>query len=81
MIKVVCEKCGYVLYEGMFIGEIPAKRMKTVSFYEWLNVMYNGKCPNCGRKLPVEPKKIVIKTKKSNCVISFQEQNGRRGKR
>lgn len=48
--KVVCHQCGYVLYEGAELkppDEIIHK--------------YDGKCPQCGRKLAFIPLNVDIK--------------------
>jgi len=47
---VICDKCGAVLYEG--------KELKAP--YE-VGETYDGKCPNCGKKLSYTPKKVEIK--------------------
>jgi len=51
--KIVCEKCGYVLYESKEL--IPPLQV-----YE----KYNGVCPNCKKKLNRKPLKIEIKINK-----------------
>ena len=47
---VKCRKCGAVLYEG--------EDLKTP--YEIVGP-YDGKCPNCGKKLSNIPKTVEIK--------------------
>jgi len=49
-LQVICHKCGAILYEGI---EIKAPN-EIISDYD-------GKCPNCGRKLSDIPKKVEIK--------------------
>ena len=47
-VSVVCHGCGKSLYEGRDMIPIYRLRIKT-----------NGRCPECGRKLSVEPLKIT----------------------
>jgi DNA-directed RNA polymerase subunit RPC12/RpoP len=49
-LRVICDRCGAVLYEGM---EIKAPN-EIISDYD-------GKCPNCGKKLSDMPKMVEIK--------------------
>jgi len=46
--KVICSKCGYVLYKGMELKSPD----EIIQKYE--------KCPSCGRKLSIKPIKIEI---------------------
>jgi DNA-directed RNA polymerase subunit RPC12/RpoP len=51
--KVVCQGCGYELYNGPELkppDEIIQK--------------HNGKCPNCGRKLSFIPQNVEVKPMK-----------------
>jgi len=47
--KVICSKCGYILYEGM--------ELKTP---DEILQQYEERCPKCGRKLSIHPVKILI---------------------
>jgi len=47
--KVICSKCGYILYEGM--------ELKTP---DEILQQYEERCPKCGRKLSLRPVKILI---------------------
>lgn len=47
--RVVCYNCGFVLYEG---DELKPP-------YEIVEI-YDGKCPNCAKKLSYLPKKVEI---------------------
>jgi len=51
--RVVCQKCGYVLYEGDELKP-PDEILQR----------YNGKCPRCGRKLALVPLDIEVKPTK-----------------
>ncbi len=51
--KVVCQDCGYELYNGAELkppDEIIQK--------------HNGKCPKCGRKLSFIPQNVEVKPMK-----------------
>jgi DNA-directed RNA polymerase subunit RPC12/RpoP len=48
--KVICEKCGHVLYEGSELKP-PDEIIQT----------NDGKCPKCGKKISFVPKKVVVK--------------------
>jgi hypothetical protein len=48
--KVSCEKCEFLLYEGL---DVKAP-------YEIVQE-YNGRCPNCARRLRHKPEGIEIK--------------------
>jgi transcription initiation factor IIE alpha subunit len=48
--KVVCEKCGEILYEG---GELKPPDV--------IIQMHNGKCPKCGRRLSYSPINTEVK--------------------
>lgn len=48
--RVVCEECGYVLYED--------DDLKTPD--EILS-QYDGKCPECGKKLALVPLDVEVK--------------------
>ncbi|MCD6446043.1 hypothetical protein J7L49_04590 [Candidatus Bathyarchaeota archaeon] len=53
--RVICKNCGYVLYEGDDLKP-PDEILQR----------YNGKCPNCGKKLALVPLQInVIPVKKN----------------
>ncbi|MEM2922715.1 MAG: hypothetical protein QXF26_10430 [Candidatus Bathyarchaeia archaeon] len=47
--KILCSKCGVVLYEGYEVIE-PVDILSR----------YNSTCPNCGRKMEYEVDKIKI---------------------
>ncbi|MEM2454631.1 MAG: hypothetical protein QXL85_04450 [Candidatus Bathyarchaeia archaeon] len=47
--KVLCSKCGEILYQGYDIKS-------PEEIYE----AYNGRCPKCGKKLLLVPQKIEI---------------------
>ena len=49
-LRVICQKCGAVLYEGA--------ELKTP--YEIIE-SYDGKCPTCGKKLSFVPKNVEVK--------------------
>lgn len=58
--ETICSGCGAILYRG-FEPEPPIETVKR----------YNGICPNCGRKLSVEPEEIEIQaSRKIKQVIS-----------
>ena len=48
--RILCEKCGSILYEGMDLKPP----------YEIVR-RYNGKCPECGRKLFSDPINVEVK--------------------
>jgi uncharacterized protein with PIN domain len=48
--KVVCQKCGQVLYEGRDM--IPIYRLRA---------KLDNRCPACNRKLSATPKNIELK--------------------
>lgn len=47
--QVLCDECGEILYQG---SELKSP--------EEIHQMYNGRCPKCGRKLSLIPKKIKV---------------------
>jgi len=47
--RVLCDDCGEILYEG-----------DDLKSPEEIHQMYNGKCPKCGRKLSLMPRKVKI---------------------
>jgi DNA-directed RNA polymerase subunit RPC12/RpoP len=47
---VICEKCGFILYEGSDLKP-PDEIIQT----------HDGKCPKCGNKISFVPKKVVVK--------------------
>jgi DNA-directed RNA polymerase subunit RPC12/RpoP len=49
--KVICEKCGTVLYEGVELKP-PDEIIQ----------MHEGKCPKCGKKISFVPKKVEVKS-------------------
>jgi DNA-directed RNA polymerase subunit RPC12/RpoP len=49
--ETVCAHCGAILYRG-FDPEPPIETAKR----------YSGICPNCGRKLSIEPKEVEIQS-------------------
>jgi len=49
-LRVICQDCGVVLYEGAELKP-PYEIIET----------FNGKCPNCGRKLSHIPTQVEIK--------------------
>jgi ribosomal protein S27AE len=51
--RVVCQKCGYVLYEGDDLKP-PDEIMQQC----------NGKCPKCGKKLAFIPLDVEVKPAK-----------------
>jgi DNA-directed RNA polymerase subunit RPC12/RpoP len=48
--KVICEKCGVVLYEGIELKP-PDEIIQD----------NDGKCPKCGKKIAFVPKKVVVR--------------------
>jgi hypothetical protein len=48
--KVVCHKCGFVLYEGLELKP-PDEILQSL----------DGKCPECGKKLSYIPKNVEVK--------------------
>jgi ribosomal protein S27AE len=51
--RILCEKCGAVLYEGMELTP-PDEIVQR----------YDGKCPKCGKKLSFNPINVEIKKMK-----------------
>jgi len=49
--KVICEKCGFILYEGSDLKP-PDEIIQT----------HDGKCPKCGKKISFVPKKVEVKS-------------------
>ena len=49
--RVICEKCGFVLYEGSDLKP-PDEIIQT----------YDGKCTECGKKISFVPKKVEVKS-------------------
>jgi len=47
--KVICEKCGFVLYEGTDLKP-PDEIIQT----------HEGKCPECGKEISFIPKKVEV---------------------
>jgi|GEM_PF-2878570 len=47
--KIVCDGCGEVLYEDVDLKS-PEEVIKK----------FNGKCPQCGKKLVFDPQKVEI---------------------
>lgn len=47
--KVLCDSCGETLYEGYEIKS-PEEIYET----------YNGRCPKCGKKLLLIPKRVEV---------------------
>jgi hypothetical protein len=47
--KVICEKCGFVLYEGTELKP-PDEIIQT----------HEGKCPECGKEISFIPKKVEV---------------------
>jgi len=47
--KVICEKCGFVLYEGTELKP-PDEIIQT----------NDGKCPKCGKEISFVPKKVEV---------------------
>ena len=47
--RVLCHNCGFVLYEGDELKP-PYEIVQT----------YNGKCPNCAKRLSNMPRKVDI---------------------
>jgi len=48
--KVICEKCGFILYEGSDLKP-PDEIIQT----------HDGKCPKCGKKISFVPKKVEVR--------------------
>ena len=48
-LKIVCNVCGYVLYEGV----------ELIPFYK-LRQEIDNKCPNCKRKLAIRPVSVEL---------------------
>jgi len=48
--RVICQKCGAVLYDGVELKP-PDEIIQG----------YDGKCPACGRKLSFVPKNVEVK--------------------
>ncbi|MBS7658543.1 MAG: hypothetical protein QXR82_05240 [Candidatus Bathyarchaeia archaeon] len=51
--ETVCSSCGTILYRGLD----PESPIETVK-------RYNGVCPNCGKKLNVEPEEVELQASK-----------------
>jgi hypothetical protein len=49
--KVICEKCGFVLYEGSELKP-PDEIIQN----------HDGKCSKCGKKISFIPKKVEVKS-------------------
>jgi len=49
--RVLCQKCGFVLYEGIELTP-PDEIVQR----------FNGKCPNCGKKLLFNPTNVDVKS-------------------
>ena len=64
-----CHKCGAILYEG---EEIKAS-------YEIISE-YDGKCPECGRKLSLIPKIAEIRVANGKNKLSRLDKRKRRRK-
>ncbi len=47
--KVICEKCGSILYEGTELK--PPDEIIQIN---------DGKCPRCGKKISFVPKKVEV---------------------
>ena len=47
--KVICEKCGFILYEGTDLKP-PDEIIQN----------HEGKCPKCGKKISFVPKKVEV---------------------
>ena len=47
--KVICEKCGFVLYEGTELKP-PDEIIQT----------HEGKCPECGKEISFIPTKVEV---------------------
>jgi hypothetical protein len=48
--RIICSKCGDVLYEGDLLKSVQDVIKK-----------FEGRCPNCGKELDFEVDKIFIK--------------------
>jgi len=48
--KVLCSKCGAILYEGLELTP-PDEIVQR----------FNGKCPRCGKKLSFNPTNVDVK--------------------
>ena len=48
--QVVCESCGEVLYKG---AELKPP--------DEINLIHNGKCPKCGKKLSFVPISVEVR--------------------
>jgi predicted Zn-ribbon and HTH transcriptional regulator len=48
-LQVTCHECGFVLYDG-----------KEVKAPDEIINNYNGRCPNCRKKLSYIPKRVKI---------------------
>lgn len=53
--RVVCHKCGFVLYEGVELKP-PDEIVQS----------HDGKCPKCGKKLSFIPKDVEVKPSDSS---------------
>jgi hypothetical protein len=49
--KVICEKCGFILYEGSELKP-PDEIIQN----------HDGKCSKCGKKISFIPKKVEVKS-------------------
>jgi hypothetical protein len=49
--RVICEKCGFILYEGSDLKP-PDEIIQT----------HDGKCAECGKKISFVPKKVEVKS-------------------
>jgi hypothetical protein len=49
--QVICEKCGFVLYEGMELKP-PDEIIQT----------HDGKCPKCDKKISFVPIKVEVRS-------------------
>jgi len=49
--RVICQKCGAVLYEGIELKP-PDEIIQG----------YDGKCPKCGKKLSFIPRNVEVKS-------------------
>ena len=49
---VICHKCGTILYESIDELKAPDEIIQS----------YDGKCPNCGKKLSYIPKNVEVKS-------------------
>jgi len=61
-LRVICHKCKFVLYDG--------KELKPS--YEIIQG-YNGRCPNCGKKLSEIPIDFEIEYDKTQIISRFKK--------